>query len=77
MTKYLHIANPDIFTLRLSEKLNESSKRNVHQFLFISDIKKNDSKQNESIFFLKSPLRKNLFFNLIQTYKLSSKSNIK
>lgn len=75
MIKYLHISNPDIFTLRLSEKLNESSKRNVHQFLFISDIKKNDSKQNESIFFLKSPLRKNLFFNLIQTYKLSSKSD--
>jgi hypothetical protein len=74
MTKYLHIATPNIFTIRLSEKLNENS-RNVHQFLFISDLKKNDSMQNKSIFFLKSPLRKNLFFNLIQTYKLSSKSD--
>lgn len=75
MTNYLHIAVADKFTIPLSQKLTGIRQKTTHKFLFISNQKNDESYESCSVSYLKSPLGKNLFYNLSQFHKLCSKSD--
>lgn len=76
MTKYLHIANPDKFTLPLCKHLTSNQEFNNHKFLFISDQFNKEIHNSVSISFLSSPIRNKLIKNLFLFYKCCKKSEI-
>lgn len=76
MTKYLHIANPDKFTLPLCKYLISNKEFNNHKFLFISDQFDKDIYNSDSISFLSSPIRNELIKNLFLFYKRCNESDV-
>jgi len=69
----LHILYLDKFTKPFYYYLTEVMHVENQQFLFVSE-KKPDFKSKDNLFFIKSPIRKNIFHNLILFFTLVYKS---
>lgn len=76
MTKYLHIANPDKFTLPLCKLLTSNQEFNNHKFLFVSDQFDKEIHNSDSISFFSSPIRNELIKNLFLFYKQCNEADI-
>lgn len=76
MTKYLHIANPDKFTVPLCNFINANNELENHKFLFISNQIKIDNVPTGTVYYLYSPLRESRIKNLALFYKLCYSSDV-
>ncbi|KAF0236571.1 MAG: TDP-Fuc4NAc [Prolixibacteraceae bacterium] len=76
MTKYLHIAHPDNFILPLCDFIIKSKELEDHKFLFFSNQIEDRNYPLNSVFYISSPIRKNLINNLILFYRLCNFSDV-
>lgn len=76
MIKYLHIANPDKFTIRLSNFIIKDKGLINHSFLFISNKTENKTEEISNISYFKSPIRKHLWRNILTFQKLCSTNDL-
>jgi dTDP-N-acetylfucosamine:lipid II N-acetylfucosaminyltransferase len=76
MTKYLHIADANKFTLPFCELILNESKFQNHKFLFVSDLFETNKYKNNKVSYFTSRFRNHIFRNIKLFYNLCHETDV-